>query len=375
MIEKVNELTVNASHLIFISDIHFGVRRNTEEWQDNIRGYFYNFFIPKIREIKSSLKDGEELVCVNLGDTYDDRTSIDINVSNLSIDIFEDIAKEVHTIIINGNHDLSKRTNKGNTSLRTIDLIQNIDVITDPTLITFKSGNKKLPVIAIPYLGDTTLETEYLASYSSKAKFAFMHTELTKMKMDNGMLITSGCNPEMFKGTILAGHIHKRQESKHVIYVGNPYHTTKSDIGNEKGIYILDVATKKMAFVKNDYSPIYQTVQMADFAAMNISDRKTLLDNNYTFIAINEEDLPNYKKHYDIYNLGVGTSAKMVKPVIIKKRQVIDVEEGKEYKEQSIEELIIDSINQLDIDDDAKTRLTTMSNTYLHDAESELAKD
>lgn len=373
--ETLKELSVNASKLIFISDIHFGKHVNNEEWQENMRNYFYNFFIPKIKEIKSTLAEGEELVCVNLGDTYDDRSSIDINVSNLSIDVFEDIAKEVHTIIINGNHDLSKKTNKGNTSLRTIELIPNIDVITDPTMITFKSGTKKLPVIAIPYLGDITLESNYLATYSSKAKFAFMHTELSKMKMDNGMLITNGINTDIFKGIILSGHIHKRQESKKNIYVGSPYHLNKSDIGNEKGIYVLDVASKKIEFTKNDYSPIYQYIKIEDFDEMSDIEKQSALNNNYSFIIINEEDLPKYKKKYDIYNLGINTTAKFVKPVIVKKKIKVEIDENVDYREQSIQELINESINQLEIEDDVKNRLYSLSDRFLNDAESELSND
>ena len=127
----IKKLSIKASHIIFISDIHFGKHVNSEEWQDNMRNYFYNFFLPHVKKVKATLKEDEKLVCINLGDTYDDRKAIDINVTNLAIDVVEDIAKEIPMYILNGNHDLAKKTNLGNTSLRTIEYIPNVTEMKD----------------------------------------------------------------------------------------------------------------------------------------------------------------------------------------------------------------------------------------------------
>lgn len=371
----VNNLEINATHAIFVSDIHFGVHVNSEEWQENIKNYFYKFFIPKIREIKSTLKDGENLICLNLGDTYNDRKAIDINVYNLCIDVFEDIAKEIPIYIINGNHDLAKKTNEGNTSLRSLEYIPNITVITEPTFIKVNACEKKSTIIAIPYLGNSELENEYLINYSGKAKYALMHTELSKMKMDNGMLITGGANPEVFKGLIFSGHIHRRQESKKAIYVGSPYHLNKGDIGNKNGIYVLNFLTNKHTFTENTYSPIYHSITIEDYSKLDEDERLKFLNNNYNFVLIPEDDLANWKKKYDIYDLGSGSTAKFVKPLIVKHKQSIEVEEENDYEEKTITELLHESIDQLDIDDETKLRLNNLSDDYLKDAESRLLAD
>jgi len=49
MKEDIKKLNINATHVLFISDIHFGRHVNAEEWQENMRNYFYNFFIPYIK--------------------------------------------------------------------------------------------------------------------------------------------------------------------------------------------------------------------------------------------------------------------------------------------------------------------------------------
>ena len=372
-----NTLTINATHIVFISDMHLGVRQNSTEWADNIQTYVRNFFIPFITNIKNSLADNEQLIVMNLGDTFDDRKSIDININNLAIDLFEEISNIVPVYIINGNHDLSKRTNKGNTSLRTLDLIQNVKVITDPTFITFKDSSKKIlsKFIAIPYLGSTAEESKYLVEYSNKADYALMHTEISKMKMDNGMPIVSGANAETFKGQIFAGHIHHRQENKNVIYVGAPYQLTRSDIGNTKGLYCLNLKTKKLTFTENTYSPIFQKINVEDFIKLSVNERRQLLDNNYTYIIVNENELNKYKKKIYLFNLKDGTNAKSVRPLIIKQKTELLVESDKAYHEMSIEELINDSIDQLEFSDETKNRLKQKSSNYLKAAEEIILQD
>jgi len=369
---NINKLNITATHILFISDIHFGRHVNAEEWQDSMRGYFNNFFLPYVRQIKAGLQEGEKLICINLGDTYQDRKAIDINVNNLSIDVCEDIAKEVEFYVINGNHDLAKKTNEGNTSLRSIEYVPNVNVLTDPTLITIKANNKNVKFIAIPFLGDCVKENEYLTEYSSKAKYALMHTELTKMRLDNGRPITNGANPEVFKGKIFSGHIHRRQESNNAIYVGSPYHLDKGDVGDVKGLYLLKVETGELTFKENNYSPIYHKIDMDKFIQLNEDERLKFLNNNYNIIVIQEEDVPKYKKTYDFNNLGAGSTAKETKYSLVKKTQTMTAEIDNDYKEKTICELLYDSIGQLDIEDDAKKRLCQLSDSYYNEAEQKL---
>ena len=79
--ENIPQLDICATKCIFISDIHFGVRQNSEEWQENQKDYFYNWFIPIITEYKKSLSKDDKAIVFVLGDVYDDRKSIDINIT------------------------------------------------------------------------------------------------------------------------------------------------------------------------------------------------------------------------------------------------------------------------------------------------------
>lgn len=365
-------IQIKASKGLFLADIHLGVRSSSEEWQDNIKSYFYDWFIPYV---ESLLKDSpNDYFLAVLGDVYDDRKSIDINVNELAIDIFETLGQLLPVYIINGNHDLSKKTNKGNTSLRSLSNIPGVTVVKEPTLITIKPATKALSkVIAIPYLGAHEEENKVLLDYSGKADYAWMHTDISQMKFDNGMTIVGAVDAKIFKGEILSGHIHKRQELENVVYIGCPYQLRRSDIGNTKGVYSIDFKTKDMFFTENNFSPIFHKIRVEDFLNLSVKDRDIFLNNNYNDIIIDEADLRKYKTG-NIYDMASLSNAKRVQIVVNKAHHELEVLPDGNYVELSLEQLINDSIWQLDVDDETKERLKNISRERLKQAEQELTE-
>ena len=364
-------IKINSGNVILISDIHFGVSSSSEEWQENINDYFQNWFIPYVR---NELKKTPDAVICCLGDVYHDRKSIDIDVNNLCIDIFEQLAQIIPVYIINGNHDLSKKTNKGNSSLRSLGNIDNLTVIKEPTMLQFVEGRKNIAkVAAIPYLGDCNDENKELVKFDKRADYAFMHTDISKMKFDNGMTIVGAVDAEKFAGKVISGHIHKRQETDKVIYVGSPYQMSRGDIDNQKGIYKLVLSTGEMIFTPNDYSPIFQKIDITKFLNFTDKERTDALKNNYTDIVIDEVNIDKYKMG-DVYEILNSCQAKRAQIQVIKSKTNIQVDENsEEHTELSMEELINSAIDQLsDVDDEFKGKLKVMSAEYLKNAQSEL---
>lgn len=369
--DNINTLTIKQiTHTIFLSDLHFGIRSSSEEWQNNIRQYFYNWFIPYVKKLIENNPDNSYALFV-LGDVFDDRKSIDINVNELVIDVFEDLASTLPVYIINGNHDLSKKTNKGNSSLRSLSNIPNLTVIKEPTLINIQQGRKYINTfIAVPYLGEYAEENATLRTYSSKANYALMHTDISKMKYDNGMQIVGAVDAELFKGKILSGHIHKRQESKNVIYIGCPYQLKRSDIDNQKGVYQLNLLNNEITFEPNIYSPIFHKIKVEDFMKLNSKERDEFLSNNYNDIVIDEINLRKYKVS-DLYDIANLSNAKRVQIIVNKQKNSDTIDIDEDYKEKSIEDLINESIYNLDVDDTVKDRLLKKSMMYLSNTQNE----
>ena len=364
-------IKINSGNVILISDIHFGVSSSSEEWQENINDYFQNWFIPYVR---NELKKTPDAVICCLGDVYHDRKSIDIDVNNLCIDIFEQLAQIIPVYIINGNHDLSKKTNKGNSSLRSLGNIDNVTVIKEPTMLQFVDGRKNIAkVAAIPYLGDCNDENKELVKFDKRVDYAFMHTDISKMKFDNGMTIVGAVDAEKFAGKVISGHIHKRQETDKVVYVGSPYQMSRGDIDNQKGIYKLVLSTGEMVFTPNNYSPIFQKIDITKFLNFTDKERMDALKNNYTDIVIDEVNIDKYKMG-DVYEILNSCQAKRAQIQVIKSKTNIQVDENsEEHTELSMEELINSAIDQLaDVDDEFKGKLKVMSAEYLKNAQSEL---
>ena len=366
-------IQIKSGNIIFISDIHFGWNSSSEEWQENQMDFFRSWFIPKL---KSLIEKTPDLVLCCLGDVYHDRKTIDIDVNEMSIDIFEELASMLPCYIINGNHDLSKKTNKGNSSLRSLTNIKNLTVIKEPCLLKFTKDKKTLSQIAaIPYLGDCNDENKELVRFSGKAQYAFMHTDISKMKFDNGMTIVGAVDADKFSGKIISGHIHKRQETEKVTYVGCPYHLDRKDIGNQKGIYTLNLETNEFDFIPNTYSPIFQKIEIEKFMNMSDSDKAKALFNNYTDILVNEADQSKYKMA-DLRQLLSESGAKRAEIHPVKVKQDNNVKDEGEHTEKTVEELIIIEIDSLEgYDDEYKAELKKLSKEYIDAAQAELAAE
>ena len=368
-------IQIKSGNIVFISDIHFGWNTSSEEWQENQRDFFQSWFIPKLKALVEQTPD---IVLCCLGDVYHDRKTIDIDVNEMSIDLFEEMAGILPCYIINGNHDLSKKTNKGNSSLRSLSNIKNLTIIKEPCMLKFTRDKKTLAQIAaIPYLGDCNDENKELVRFSGKAQYAFMHTDISKMKFDNGMTIVGAVDAEKFAGKVISGHIHKRQETEKVIYVGCPYHLDRKDIGNQKGIYTLNLETGTFDFIPNTYSPVFQKIDIEKFMNMSDSDKAKALFNNYTDILIPEEEQTKYKMA-DLRQILSESGAKRaeIQPVKSKTDKKDETEDDGEHIEKTVEELIVQEIDSLNnYDDEYKSELKKLSKEYIDAAQAELAAE
>lgn len=354
----------NCSNIFLISDLHLGVRSSSEEWQENQKEFFYDFFIPTLKKDKNV-----ESVLFVLGDVFDDRKAINIAVNEFAISLFSKIASLIPIYIINGNHDLYKKTNQGATSLRSLEHIGDLTLVTEPTMFTI--GKQAIKIACIPYLGSIENETKFLIKASQDCQYAFMHTDISHMKYDNYREIQNGVNNQIFKGKIYSGHIHKRQENENVIYVGAPYQMRRSDIGNKTGFYNLDIVSGSHKFIENTISPIFQKIEIEYL--FSIKDNKELLrkiiDHNYTDVLIKEEDLKKKYKPADIYNIINECNPKRYSISIIpdeKKRFAVT---DQDIQDTSIDDLICNMIDSLDDkSDEQKKILKSLSEKYVKEA-------
>lgn len=364
-----NIIDKSYNKLFLIADIHLGVRNNSLEWIDNIKNYFYNFLTPTL---KNNISTNDNPCLIVLGDVFDNRQTMDINVMNIAFDLFIDISKILNIIILTGNHDIYKKINNDINSLRFLKTINNITVIEKPTILRLNNDLMKKPlnIGIIPWLGYHKVESSYISE--NDIDYAMMHTDITGLTFDNGRVIYSGVTTNLFKGKkIFSGHIHKRQESKRIIYVGSPYQLRRSDIGNDKGIYEFDVINETLKFHKNDYSPKFLRIKLEDILDYNLDKVQNIFNNNYIYIIISNK----YVKQFNtskLLNVLQNCNYKKIEFVVDKNDdQKLNINENIVITD-NLSEQLISEIKGLDISDKNKDLLIKLNEYYLNNAKLEL---
>lgn len=278
---------INYNNIFLISDLHFGVRANSLEWLQNQLDFFYKIYIPYLKENK---KDGDILFI--LGDWFDNRQLLDINVMNKSIDLIFDLADIIPTYFLTGNHDIYKKHDTDVNSLAAFRFIPNVTIYETPQIIT----NGKSKILVLPWVGNP--EKEEMYAKANPCDYVFAHADIMGLKYDNGRQIVRGAKLRGVKGIkkVISGHVHKRQELKDAIYLGSPYSTKRSDIGNKKGYYIFFPEKNKIDFIQNKFSPIFQRIMLEDLMEWTLERAHKILENNYTDIIVPD-------KYIHLFNL------------------------------------------------------------------------
>lgn len=351
---------------VLLSDIHFGLRSDSIEWLENIKSYFYNFFIPNFKTISNNKK----IALIIAGDVFDNRQKLDIDIMNTAQNIFNDILninKNIEIFCISGNHDLYRKKKIENKSIKTSlnCLINNrFHVILEPISVTLKNDNE---LLFLPWVGDNKTENEIIKN--SKANIIIMHSDINGASYDNGRQITNGVNIDISKAKkIYSGHIHKRQEYNKFIYIGTPYQTKRSDIGNDKGLYYILLDDKSFSdhFIINDYSPKFIKLKIEDLLELPITEIIKMINNNYVDIIIKDIHL----KYFSVSKLMDAikdSNYKKIEIIVDKTNKIVDSGDVNFDSNVSIDTYIQNHIKALEgISDEDKQQLLSLNNKYIN---------
>ena len=278
---------IEYNKIYLISDLHFGVRANSLEWLKNQLDFFYGVYIPYLKETK---KKGDILFI--LGDWFDNRQLLDINVMNKSIDLIFDLADIMPVYMLTGNHDIYKKHDTDVNSLAAFRFIPNVKIFEEPAVIS----NGKTKILILPWIGNP--EKEEMYGKANPCDYIFAHADIMGLKYDNGRQIVKGAKLRGIKGVkkVISGHVHKRQELKDSLYLGSPYSTKRSDIGNKKGYYVFEPDKNHIEFIINKTSPVFQRIMLEDLMEWTLERTHKLLENNYTDIIVPD-------KYIHLFNL------------------------------------------------------------------------
>jgi len=276
---------------VFITtDWHFGVYlNNLDKWLDMMEDYFYNSFIPYIKE---NAKPGD--ILIHCGDLYDNRTSIPIIASYKAEKILLELSQILPLHIIVGNHDLWNKGSNDINSVRLFNHVDNVNVYTNTT--TIEVDGQKL--VLMPWVEKRLDMIKEITN--NQGDYLFCHSDLNGCRMHLNSVAHRNADKidvDEFKKYkhVFSGHIHIRQTSENFSFIGSPYQMDRNDMGDQKGITILDLNSDKIDFVPNTYSPIFRKFRVANEEDIDkldeLKDTKDYID-----LAISNNLLINNRK-------------------------------------------------------------------------------
>lgn len=279
------------SKILLIGDTHLGLGypNSVDKWFKTHKEYFDNFLLPLI---KTELNEND--IIVHLGDLFDNRTIIPINILNYAQKILEEISDVCPIHIIVGNHDLyNKSTNEVNT-VKIFKYIPNVHVYEEPTKITFNEKS----ILLLPWVTKKKDQVKILKEYSG-CDYLFCHSDLNGAKMHLTSVAHKNkdkIDVEEFSGykSVYSGHIHLTQVNKNFTFAGSIFQMDRNDLGNQKGIFILDTLDDSETFIENKVSPIFQKVYVRDEKDIDVLDG--LVTKNYVDLFISNSLLINNRK-------------------------------------------------------------------------------
>jgi calcineurin-like phosphoesterase family protein len=239
-------------YLIGDSHIGLGYPNSVDKWHKIHRQYFSDFLIPLLRE---KVKPGD--IIVHLGDLFDNRNVIPINLLNYGMDIVEEISSIAPLHIIVGNHDLWSKSASEINTVRPFRYIPNVSIY-DKTSVLEYNG---LKILMMPYI-ESRLEQIKLINQNKDCDYLFCHSDLNGCKMH----LTSVAHKNSDKidiedftpfKRVMSGHIHLVQNNKNFTFVGSIFQMDRNDRGDQKGIFVIDTINNSEEFYPNHVSPVF----------------------------------------------------------------------------------------------------------------------
>jgi len=281
-----------------ITDQHLDGRKGSLAFWNYFQRFYDEIFFPTLE------KEGVNTI-IDLGDTFDNRKSMDFNTFNRVNENYFKRLKNYKVHMILGNHcTYYKNTNQINSPELLLEQYNNIKIYVDPKEI--KLGSKTF--LMLPWINAGNKEVSLKMISESNADNVCGHLECDGFEVTPGMKFDGGFKVSDFKNfkRVWSGHFHHKSKHGNVQYLGNPYQMFWNDYKDTRGFHIYDTESDKLKFVRNPYEifdKIFYDDTSTDYNKQDVSSYK----NKFIKIVVNEKR--NYQMFETLvdrlYNVGV----------------------------------------------------------------------
>tara|TARA_B100000214_G_scaffold14071_1_gene9766 strand:+ start:462 stop:1502 length:1041 start_codon:yes stop_codon:yes gene_type:complete len=302
-----------------ITDQHFGARKSSKILHDYYGKFYHDVFFPYLKEHKID-------TVIDMGDTFDNRRTIDLWAMdwarNNYFDILRDMGVTLHSIV--GNHTAYyKDTNQINTIDLLLKQYDNITVYSEAQEIKIDNLN----ILLLPWINSENEEKTLDIIKKSKCKIAMGHLELNGFVATRGHMMEDGMDVDVYDkfDKVYSGHYHTRSDNGKIYYLGNPYEMFWNDVNDARGFHIFDTETTEHTPVDNPYRMFYNVYY--EDTPHQLFDASEYKDKIVKVIVRKKTEQKKFEKFLDkLYSIGVH-ELKIVENFAIQESEEFEVEE------------------------------------------------
>ena len=284
--------------IAIITDQHLDGRKGNLAFWNYFQKFYDDVFFPTLEKERID-------TVIDLGDTFDNRKSIDFNVCNRVTTNYFDKLKNFKVHMLLGNHCVYyKNTNKINSPELLLKQYDNITIYSEPKHL--KLGSKKF--LMLPWINRENQEEILNLLETSDADNVCGHLELSGFEITPGMKMDHGMDAKLFHRfkRVWSGHYHHKSTKGNITYLGNPYQMYWNDYKDSRGFHIYDTESDRLKFVRNPYDifdKIFYDDTRVDYNKQDVSGYK----NKFIKIIVEQKsDYHMFETLVDrLYNVGV----------------------------------------------------------------------
>ena len=303
--------------IAIITDQHLDGRKGSLAFWNYFQKFYDDVFFPTLE------KEGVRVV-FDLGDTFDNRKSMDFNTFHRVRENYFERLKDYEVHMLLGNHcTYYKNTNRINSPELLLENYLNINVYSEPKEILM--GKKVF--LMLPWINKENQEDVFRRLETSEADICCGHLELTGFEVTPGMKMDHGMDPKLFHrfNRVWSGHFHHKSKNGNIQYLGNPYQMFWNDYKDTRGFHIYDTESDRLKFIRNPYDifdKIFYDDTSVDYNKQDVSDYK----DKYIKIVVEEKrDYQMFETLVDrLYNVGAH-DVKIVETLVDVEQEDLEV--------------------------------------------------
>jgi len=295
-----------------ITDQHLDGRKGSVIFWEYFHKFYDEIFFPTLE--KYNVK-----TIIDLGDTFDNRKSIDFNVWNrvrkYYFNRLRDAGITVHMIL--GNHcTYYKNTSEINSPELLLSEYDNITIYAKPQTATIDGTE----ILMLPWINQENYDETIELINSTSAKIAMGHLELNGFEVTVGVMMEHGMEPSIFSKfkQVFSGHFHHKSKKGNIQYLGNPYQMFWNDYKDERGFHLYEPKTNKLKRVKNPYE-IFKKIYYNDSIDSSFSIDPSEYSNTFVKVIVEQKtDHYKFEKIIEDLNNAGAHDLKIIENVIDK---------------------------------------------------------